>query len=100
MAADGTPRDFGDRWDLCWAGKVEQLRVDYRFGLLIGSDCELNIGGVARLIGGPEDPGPLVIDPEAHDVAAGLRLLHDDVTDAIAFKTGVLRVRFVSGHEL
>ncbi len=100
MATDGVPRDLGDRWDFSWVGKVEQLRLDYRFALLIGSKCELHIGGVARLVGGPGDPSLMVTDPEGYNVAAGLRLLHDDVTEAIAFKTGVLRVRFASGREL
>ncbi len=100
MAIDGVPRDLGDRWDLAWSGRVEQLQIDYRFSLLVGARALLSIGGVARLIGGPEGPASRLIDPEAVAVVDGLRLLHDEVCDAVAFKTGVLRVRLSSGREL
>jgi hypothetical protein len=45
-------------------------------------------------------PGKIVLNPERQDVAAGLALFNVEVTSAVAFKSGQLRMVFGDGHML
>ena len=104
MHPTGAIEEHDDRWILPFRHKrVEQIRVDYRLGLLLDSDAEVAIECAATLSHGPNtapDAEPVALSPGEGDVAPALALLHMEVLSAVAFKSGVLRLVFSNAMHL
>lgn len=81
-------------------GAVVQCRVDYAFTLLVDGACglfELRIEQPFELRGFEAHPTPLTLEGDPRALSTALGVLHADVEDAVAFKDGVLEVRFATG---
>ena len=95
--------EHDDRWILPFRGLgVTQVRVDFAFGLILGGGGTVTIIsaatlGWARVAARPEK---VALEPGRQDVAAGLVLFGAEVTSAVAFKSGALRLVFGDGHML
>ncbi len=100
-----TLTEHDDRWILPFRGlAVSQIQVDFAFGLVFDDVCAVRISNTASLgwINVAEKkPEKIALDPERQAVAAGLVLFFNaEVTSAVAFKSGALRITFGDGHLL
>lgn len=96
--------EAADRWVVPMAGRtVTQCRLDYAFSLVVADEPA---GSFEVRIEQPftvaSDGGELTIDPEGDPVqmAPALRVLRQDVEQAIAFKDGRLELTFGDGAVL
>jgi hypothetical protein len=96
--------EFDDRWLLGYRDmRVVQVQISYQLTLLLDGDTTIDIEQEAFLThGSARAPGarPIRLVPEHQEVAPAVALFGCKVLSAVAFKSGVLRLVFDSGHHL
>ncbi|WP_203694382.1 DUF6188 family protein [Catellatospora coxensis] len=95
--------EHDDRWVLPFRGlTVTQIQIDFAFGLNLDDQGAVRISNTATLgwVNIAAHPDKVVLEPERQDVAAGLQLFNTQVTSAVAFKSGALRIVFANGRKL
>lgn len=80
---------------------VSKISVDFRLVLVLDSGWEVALETPVSLSHGTgHATTPVFLTPESQDVAAGSALFGARVMSAVAFKSGMLRLVFDTGHHL